>query len=185
MNTLKNHFLISIPHMKDPLFEKSVVFLCEHDEQGAMGLIINKEINKDSISVNFSPGSNQKIKFADYIANNKLYIGGPVLTSKMLFLHNGDTDNKSLLLNEKISISSDIISLISIAKSSNVKHKMFFGHAGWSQGQLEREIENGDWLIQKATSNLIFENEAEHIWLIATHSLGIEVNDITNTSGVS
>mgnify|MGYP003690583967 FL=1 len=84
--------------MKDPLFEKSVVFLCEHDEQGAMGLIINKEINKDSISVNFSNGSNQKIKFANYIADNKLYIGGPVLTNKMLFLHNGDTDNESVLL---------------------------------------------------------------------------------------
>jgi len=66
-----------------------------------------------------------------------------------------------------------------------VKHKLFLGHAGWSQGQLEREIENGDWLLQKATSNLIFENEAEYIWLLATHSLGIEVNDITNTSGVS
>ena len=171
--------------MKDPLFEKSVIFLCEHDEQGAMGLIINKEVNKESFSVDFSSESDQKIKFADYMANNKLYIGGPVLTNKMLFLHNGDTDNKSLQLNEKISVSSDIISLISIAKSSNVKHKLFLGHAGWSQGQLEREIENGDWLLQKATPNLIFENEAEHIWLIATHSLGIEINDITNTSGVS
>ena len=100
-------------------------------------------------------------------------------------MHNDDTDNKSLLLDDKISISSDIISLTSIAKSSNVKHKLFLGHAGWSQGQLEREIENGDWLLQKATSNLIFENEAEHIWLLANHSLGIEVNDITNTSGVS
>ena len=185
MNTLKNHFLISIPHMKDLLFEKSVIFLCEHDEQGAMGLIINKEINKDSISVNFNSESNQKIKFANYMDNNKLYIGGPVLTNKMLFLHNGDTGDKSLLLNEKISISSDITSLASIAKSSNVKHKLFFGHAGWSQGQLEREIENGDWLLQKATSNLIFENQIEHIWLLATHSLGIEVNDITNTSGIS
>lgn len=185
MNTLKNHFLISIPHMKDPLFEKSVIFLCEHDKQGAMGLIINKEINKDSISVNFNSESNQKIKFANYMDNNKLYIGGPVLSNKMLFLHNGDTDDKSLILNEKISISSDIISLVSIAKSSNVKHKLFLGHAGWSQGQLEREIENGDWLLQKATSNLIFENQIEHIWLLATHSLGIEVNDITNTSGIS
>ena len=171
--------------MKDSLFGKSVIFLCEHDEKGAMGLIINKEINKDSISVNFNSGSNQKIKFADYIASNKLYIGGPVLTNKMLFLHNGDANNKSLLLNDNISISSDIISLTSIAKSINVKHKLFLGHAGWSQGQLEQEIENGDWLLQKATSSLIFENEAEHIWLLATHSLGIEVNDITNTSGVS
>jgi len=185
MKTLKNHFLISIPHMKDQLFGRSVIFLCEHDEQGAMGLIINKEINKNSISVKFNSESKQKIKFDDYITDNKLFIGGPVLTNKILFLHNGDTDNKSLLLDDKISISSDIISLTSIAKSSNVKHKLFLGHAGWSQGQLEREIENGDWLLQKATSNLIFENEAEHIWLLATHSLGIEVNDITNTSGVS
>ena len=72
--------------MKDSLFGKSVIFLCEHDEKGAMGLIINKEINKDSISVNFNFGSNQKIKFADYIDNNKLYIGGPVLTLSLIHI---------------------------------------------------------------------------------------------------
>jgi len=119
--------------MKDQLFGRSVIFLCEHDEQGAMGLIINKEINKNSISVKFNSESKQKIKFDDYITDNKLFIGGPVLTNKLLFLHNDDTDNKSLLLDDKISISSDIISLTSIAKSSNVKHKLFLGHAGWSQ----------------------------------------------------
>ena len=58
MNTLKNHFIISLPHMKDPLFEKTVIFICEHDENGAMGLIINKEINKKDIS--FSNQENDK-----------------------------------------------------------------------------------------------------------------------------
>ena len=185
MTTLKNHFLIATPHMKDPLFERSVIFLCEHDEQGAIGLIINKEIDKDNISVKFNSESKQKTKFDDYILKNKLFIGGPVLTNKMLFLYTGDLNNKSVLLKKNISISSDILLLASIAKSSSVRHKLFLGNARWSQGQLEREIENGDWLLQKAIPNLIFENEAEHIWLLATHSLGIEVNDITNISGLS
>ena len=185
MNTLKNHFLISIPHMKDPLFERSVIFLCEHDEQGAIGLIINKEINKDSISTTLNSESMQKAKFDDYIAKNKLFIGGPVLTNKVLFLYTGGTNNESIILNDKISISSDMMLLTSIAKSNNVRHKLFFGHAGWNQGQLEKEIENGDWLLEKSTPNLIFENDVEHIWLLATHSLGIQVHDITNPPGLS
>ena len=51
MNSLKNHFLISVPHLKDPFFEKSVVYLCEHDKKGAIGLIINKAIKKNNITL--------------------------------------------------------------------------------------------------------------------------------------
>ena len=185
MNTLKNHILISMPHPKDPLFERSVIFLCEHDEQGAIGLIINKEINKDSILTTLNSESIKKAKFDDYIAKNKLFIGGPLFTNNVLFLYTGSTKKESIILNAKISISGDIMLLTSIAQSKSIKHKLFFGHAGWSQGQLGREIKDGDWLLQKSTPNLIFENDAEHIWLLATHSLGIEVDDITNASGLS
>ena len=83
MNSLKNHFLISVPHLKDPFFEKSVVYLCEHDKKGAMGLIINKAIKKNKITLK---DSNSDTELNKYLEENYLHIGGPVLTDRVLFL---------------------------------------------------------------------------------------------------
>ena len=77
MNSLKNHFLISVPHLKDPFFEKSVVYLCEHDNKGAMGLIINKAIKKNNLTLK---DSSSDIDLNKYLEENYLHIGGPVLT---------------------------------------------------------------------------------------------------------
>ncbi len=182
MNSLKNHFLISVPHLKDPFFEKSVVYLCEHDKKGAMGLIINKAIKKNNNTLKHS-GSD--IEFNKYLEENYLHIGGPVLTDKVLFLHTNNEINKSVSVSDEVSISGDVELLCSIQKSKDIKSKLFLGHAGWDSGQLEREVENGDWLIQKSTTDLIFEQEIDNIWIMATNSLGIEIGDISNTSGHS
>ena len=182
MNSLKNHFLISVPHLKDPFFEKSVVYLCEHDNKGAMGFIINKAIKKNNVILRHS-GSD--IKFNKYLEENYLCIGGPVLTDKVLFLHTHNEIIKSVPVNDEVSISGNIELLSSIQKSKDVKSKLFLGHAGWDRGQLEREIENGDWLIQESSTNLIFEQEIDNIWIMATNSLGVEIGDISNTSGYS
>ena len=182
MNSLKNHFLISLPHLKDPLFEKSVVYLCEHDKKGAMGLIINKAIKKNNITLK---DSNSDIELNKYLKENYLHIGGPVLTDRVLFLHTNNDISKSVPVSDEVSISGNIELLSSIQKSKDVKSKLFLGHAGWDSGQLEREIENGDWLIQKSSTSIIFEQEIDNIWIITTKSLGIEISDISNTSGYS
>ena len=182
MNSLKNHFLISVPHLKDPFFEKSVVYLCEHDKKGAMGLIINKAIKKNNITLK---DSSLDIEFNKYLEINYLHIGGPVLTDRVLFLHTNNDISKSVPVSDEVSISGDIELLSSIQKSRDVKSKLFLGHAGWDSGQLEREIENGDWLIQKSSTSIIFEQEIDNIWITTTNSLGIEIGDISNTSGYS
>ena len=182
MNSLKNHFLISVPHLKDPFFEKSVVYLCEHDKKGAMGLIINKAIKKNNITLK---DSSSDIELNNYLEKNYLHIGGPVLTDRVLFLHTNNDISKSVPVSDKVSISGNIELLSSLQKSKDVKSKLFLGHAGWNSGQLEREIENGDWLIQKSSTSIIFEQEIDNIWIIATNSLGIEIGDISNTSGYS
>tara|TARA_B100001113_G_scaffold221720_1_gene181828 strand:+ start:86 stop:634 length:549 start_codon:yes stop_codon:yes gene_type:complete len=182
MNSLKNHFLISVPHLKDAFFEKSVVYLCEHDKKGAMGLIINKAIKENNITLKDSSSDNE---FNEYLKKNYLFIGGPVLTDKVLFLHTNSDIRESIPISDKVSISGNIELLNSIQKSKDIKSKLFLGHAGWSHGQLEKEIENGDWLIQKSSTNLIFEQEIDNIWIMATNSLGIEIGDISNTSGYS
>ena len=168
--------------MKDPLFKKTVIFICEHDKHGAMGLIINKEINKKDVL--FSNQENDK-GLIQVLNKNNLFIGGPVLTDRILFLHTNKNIDESISINKEVSVSSDIDTLKSMVNTNNQQYKLFLGHSGWSKGQLEREIENGDWLIQKSINSLIFEKKIDHIWDKATSSLGIEINDISNITGQS
>ena len=168
--------------MNDTLFKKTVIFICEHDKHGAMGLIINKKINKKDIS--FSNQENDK-ELIKVLNENNLFIGGPVLTDRILFLHTIKKINESISINKEVSVSSDIHTLKSIVNTSNQQYKLFLGHSGWSKGQLEREIENGDWLIQKSINSLIFEKKIDQIWGKAANSLGIEINDISNITGQS
>ena len=168
--------------MNDPLFKKTVIFVCEHDKHGAMGLIINKEINKKDVL--FSNQENDK-GLIQVLNKNNLFIGGPVLTDRILFLHTIKKIAESISINKEVSVSSDIDTLKSIVSTNNQQYKLFLGHSGWSKGQLEREIENGDWLIQKSINSLIFEKKIDHIWGEATKSLGIEINDISSITGQS
>ena len=168
--------------MKDPLFKKTVIFICEHDKHGAMGLIINKEINKKDVL--FSNQENDK-GLIQVLNKNNLFIGGPVLTDRILFLHTNKNIDESISINKEVSVSSDLDTLKSMVNTNNQQYKLFLGHSGWSKGQLEREIENGDWLIQKSINSLIFEKKIDHIWGEATKSLGIEINDISSITGQS
>ena len=104
MNSLRNHFLISVPHLKDPFFEKSVVYLCEHDKKGAMGFIINKAIKKNITLKD----SSSDIEFNKYLEENYLHIGGPVLTDRVLFLHTNNDISKSVPVSDEVSISGNI-----------------------------------------------------------------------------
>ena len=168
--------------MNDTLFKKTVIFICEHDKHGAMGLIINKKINKKDIS--FSNQENDK-ELIKVLNENNIFIGGPVLTDRILFLHTIKKIAESISISKEVSVSSDINTLKSMVSSSNNQYKLFLGHSGWSEGQLEREIENGDWLIQKSINSLIFEKKVDYIWDKATNSLGLEINDIPNITGQS
>ena len=182
MNSLKNHLLISVPHMNDDIFGRSVIYICEHTLEGAMGLIINKPMNDISF---------KDLKNVNYINSNhfenlkiKLYFGGPILVEKIIALHTNELKFESAIdLNNKISISSGEEIIRNIKKNTNLNYKLFCGHSGWSPGQLEREIENGDWLLQSSNIDLLFNLPAEKIWGNAAKSLGINIVDISNMSG--
>jgi len=168
--------------MADTLFEKTVVYICKHNENGAMGLIINKSLSQKELDGFFQINENLSIKLKN--ANNKVFLGGPVLIENIIVLHTNDlvTEN-TIPITNKISISSDKTILKKIRTVTNLKFKIFLGHSGWDGGQLEREIKNGDWLIQKSNIDLIFDMPKETIWEHVIKSLGIEINDISSFSG--
>ena len=182
MNTLKNHLLISVPHMNDTLFGKSVVYICEYNTEGAMGLIINKSINHKELESLIKIETHRDIQPEN--TNIKTYFGGPVLIEKIIVLHTNDIKkNTTTPITDKISISSGEAIIGEIGKNTGMKYKLFFGHSGWEAGQLEREIENGDWLLQASNTDLLFDFPSEKLWEHATKSLGININDISIIGG--
>ena len=182
MNTLKNHCLISAPHMTDTLFEKSVIYICEHNDDGAMGLIINKSLSQNELGNLFQ--INDELSIDIKTSKNKTFLGGPVLIKNIIVLHTSDiVAENAVSISNKISISSNKTILKKINTVNSSKYKIFLGHSGWTRGQLEREIENGDWLIQEPSIDLIFDIPKETIWEHAIKSLGIEINDISSING--
>jgi putative transcriptional regulator len=182
MNTLKDHLLISVPHMNDTLFGKSVVYICEHNTEGAMGLIINKSINHKEFDSLIKIETAERFQLED--TNIKTYFGGPVLIEKIIVLHaNNIKNNNTIPITSKISNSNEELIVGKFGKNVNIKYKLFFGHSGWDAGQLEREIENGDWLLQTSNIDLLFDFPSENLWEHATQSLGIDINDISIIGG--
>tara|TARA_B100002052_G_scaffold134374_1_gene123436 strand:+ start:120 stop:674 length:555 start_codon:yes stop_codon:yes gene_type:complete len=182
MNSLKNHLLISVPHMNDDIFGRSVIYICEHTLEGAMGLIINKPMD----DISFKDLKNVNKINSDRFQNLRmeLYFGGPILVEKIIALHTNELKIETAIpLNNKISISSGKEIIRNIENDINLDYKLFCGHSGWSPGQLEKEIENGDWLLQSPKTDLLFNLAAEKIWENVTESLGINIIDISNMSG--
>ena len=107
-----------------------------------------------------------------------------MLLEKGIILHHSDYSSpKSIPISKSVSLTSDKGALEDLKREEKVPFKLMLGHAGWSAGQLEREIENGDWLLQSSKTDLLFNLTAEKIWRNATESLGINIIDISNMSG--
>ncbi len=183
MNSIINHVLISMPHINDSLFGNSVIFMCEHDKKGAMGLIINKRFEKNELtelSANMNESSSEILNSVP-----DLYLGGPVLVERGILLHSEKLySKKSIKISDDFFISSDKELLLKMVKDKGAKkNRLFLGHSGWSPGQLETEIQNGDWLVQETSPDFIFNIPAKQLWNLSIQSFGIEASGPSSFSG--
>ena len=182
MGSLKNQILISMPHMTDLFFSKSVVYICEHENSGAMGMIVNKNLDTPELSEIFDKFF--KVEKPFNMLKSNTFFGGPVLLEKGIILHHSDYSSpKSISISKSVSLTSDKGALEDLKREEKVPFKLMLGHAGWSAGQLEREIENGDWLIQSTTSDFIFNLPPNQMWEYAAKSIGMDINSSLGTSG--
>ena len=182
MGSLKNQILISMPHMNDPFFSKSVVYICEHGNGGAMGMIINKNLDAPELRGIFDEFF--KVEKSFNTIKSSTFFGGPVLLEKGIILHHSDyLSPKSISISKSVSLTSDQGVLEELKREEKVPFKLMLGHAGWSSGQLEREIENGDWLIQSTTSDFIFNLPSNQMWEHAAKSIGLDISSSLGTSG--
>ena len=182
MGSLKNQILISMPHMNDPFFSKSVVYICEHGNSGAMGMIVNKNLDAPELREIFDKFF--KVEKSFNTIKSSTFFGGPVLLEKGIILHHSDyLSPKSISISKSVSLTSDQSALEELKREEKVPFKLMLGHAGWSAGQLEREIENGDWLIQSTTSDFIFNLPPNQMWEYAARSIGLDMDSSLGTSG--
>lgn len=163
-NDVLNEFLVAKPHMLDPRFQETVIYLLYHDQNGAAGLVINKPIKTISISnlftsSNLTPPENVGKK------EITLYWGGPVQPQNIFFIHSSDYKSKDyILLNKNFTISQDADILFDIVNNKGPRDFLILtGIAVWSPGQLDFEMNKGDWYKKSNSYILLFNNENE-IW---------------------
>ena len=177
-----NHFLISMPHMADVFFNKSIIYICEHTIDGAMGIIITKDLSDNKKSLILKETGLNNVDSCP-----KIYFGGPVQMTRGIILHSCDyvnEDSKIVTKNLSITSNEEILDDMSRGKGPD-KFRFTFGYAGWGSNQLEREFENGDWLLLPANNGFIFDTPDEKKWEEATGSIGIDILNISGTTGIS
>ena len=171
-----------MPHLVDAYFSKSIIYICEHEHDGSIGLIINKNISNNKSEYILKESGLNSI---NPIPN--IYFGGPVQMHRGLILHTCDYANyDSKVLSKHISITSNEQILSDLVNGCGPnKFRFTFGYAGWGESQLEREFENGDWLLLPASSGLIFDIPDNNKWEDAAKSFGIDIYDIFGSTGIS
>ena len=187
MESLKNHFLIAMPTMDDPYFSRSVTYICEHDDQGAMGLIINQPIGQLSVSQLL-----KKMELADFgkdkpDLNSPVYHGGPVSPERGFVLHKSQMPwSSSIQVSDELTIttSKDILQVLG-TEATPEKFLITLGYAGWTAGQLEDEIKANSWLTIEADLEILFNTPPEDRWEAATKKLGFDIWQLASHAGHS
>lgn len=183
---LTNHFLVAMPSMQDPHFKRGVVYVCEHNEEGAMGLVINQpiDISIGSMLEQIEVERQLPVKNPNSLEQRVLN-GGPVSEDRGFVLHQpkGGFDS-SININEEISVttSQDILPLLGTCEAPE-KFLIALGYAGWSAGQLEQELADNSWLTIEADPQLIFETPINERWDKAVAKLGINSANLSTEKG--
>lgn len=182
LSTLRNHLLIAMPSMNSGYFDHTVTLVCQHDEQGAFGVTINRPLEMKvgellaqlNIEVD-DPGISGQIALS----------GGPVQSEQGFVLHNTGREWESTLrIDEDVAITSSKDILVDLAMGDGPdRFLLLLGCAGWHPGQLEEEIKDNAWLTCPSNNAILFDMPYPHRWKGAASTLGIDVNLLTATAG--
>ncbi len=183
MQGFQNHFLIAMPALDDPMFKRSVTYVCEHNEEGAMGIVINHPL-----TVNVAELLKQlEISFDEQspAAQIKVCAGGPLQNDRGFVLHTAKEGyHSSLRLDDDLMVttSKDILADLTTAQAPE-KFILALGYAGWTAGQLEQEIAENSWLVVPADKHIMFDCIHAKKWQLATAAIGIKPWQLTNEAG--
>ena len=180
---LDGKLLIAMPGMGDPRFEHSVVFMCAHSEDGALGLIVNKP----SSELKFSSLLEQlKIDVGRPERDIRVHFGGPVENGRGFVLHSGDylSEESTLQVNDGFGMTATLDVLEELARGSGPDSALLaLGYSGWGPGQLEEEIQQNGWLTCDATPEIVFGSNDDGKWTEALSTLGVDPLMLSGDAG--
>ncbi len=180
--SLVDKCLIATPAIKDPIFSSSLVYMCEHNENGSMGLVVNHETSQvlEDIFEQLDIECRD-----DSIRNQPVYIGGPVQLEQGFVLHSsaGPWQNSIEVANGiQLTSSLDILQAIAAGKGPQ-DYLVILGFSGWASGQLEDELQQNSWLTSACSADLLFHEKPENKWQVAFDSLGFDLSSLSPVSG--
>ncbi len=190
-SNLEGQFLVAMPSVKGPHFERSVVYICSHDKQGAMGLIVNQvsdqitfpdllkqiEILGESAGAISLPSPARRMQVLD---------GGPVDQGRGFVLHSGDymLKDSTLQVANDICLTATIEILRALAEGTGPTSALLtLGYAGWSAGQLEEELQNNSWLTCEPDASMLFECAPEDLYDRSLDLMGIDLSMLSSDVG--
>ena len=167
-------FLVATPDLVDPNFHQTVVLMLEHDEYGALGLVINRRLAIVPIEDLFGSSDEQVIGSGMQLA---LHAGGPVDMTTGFILHSPDLAlDETQIVAPGIAVTSDPAMLQQLAQTNNESSAFAaFGYAGWAPNQLDAEIERGSWIVTQADREIVFDLPIDERWSRAFQSFGIDL----------
>jgi putative transcriptional regulator len=179
---LTNHFLIAMPAMTDPFFAKSLTYVCEHNDEGAMGIVVNRPISLN-LSELFAQ-INMPLTQPE-LEDMPVHFGGPVQTDRGFVLHNaGGQWQSTLQVNDKIELTTSKDILQAVGAGTGPRNLLVtLGYAGWSEGQLEQELAANAWLSVLATEHILFDLPAEEKLAAAMALLGVNYASLSDEAG--
>jgi len=180
--SLSNHFLIAMPALADPNFVHTVTYLCEHNEEGAMGIVINRPLKVtlaeilDHMGIEPSPQVD---------GSTPIFMGGPVQPERGFVIHSPvGAWESSLQVTSEIAVTTSRDILTAIAHGEGPAHyQIHLGYAGWGAGQLEQEMADNAWLSGPADSEILFERAVAERWTAAARLIGIDLNLLSSDAG--
>ncbi|MBK8174111.1 MAG: YqgE/AlgH family protein [Rhodospirillales bacterium] len=179
---LVGQLLIAMPGMRDPRFVKSVIYICAHSAEGAMGLVVNRTID----SLSFADMLKQLgIEASDIQPTIRIHCGGPVETGRGFVLHSPDYKQDGTLVvaaDVSLTATTDILRAIAGGEGPR-RHLLALGYAGWGPGQLDGEIRANGWLHVAADDDLVFDQDLESKWERAMAKLGIDPRMLSEEAG--
>lgn len=179
---LTDHFLIAMPAMEDPYFSNALVYICEHNENGALGIIVNRPID-----LNLA-GLFEKVDIKlerNNLARLPVYFGGPVQLDRGFVLHRPLGGWQSTLtINEEVGLTSSRDVLAAVAATGQPAEIIVtLGYSGWDAGQLENELAQNSWLTVPATAGILFGLPPEERLSAAMQNLGISFTQLSDVAG--
>jgi putative transcriptional regulator len=180
---LGNHFLVALPALSDPNFSRSVTLLCQHNDEGAMGLVLNRhsEYRLGDVLEQMQIATDDAV-----LAAMPVLIGGPVQPERGFVLHEpgADTWDSTFQISAALCVTTSRDVLVAMARGAGPSRALIaLGYAGWEGGQLEQELQDNAWLTVEADRAIVFDTPLEQRWSAAARLMGVDMTLLTDYAG--